>query len=50
LERYELSAESLLFIDDRADNVAMAHELGIQAVQFTTPEALEVDLIRLGVL
>jgi 2-haloacid dehalogenase len=50
LERYALSAESLLFIDDRADNVATAHELGIQAVQFTTPEALEVDLLRLGVL
>lgn len=50
LDRYKLVPEQLLFIDDRADNVAQAHKLGIQAVQFTSPEALQSDLERLNVL
>ncbi len=50
LERYDLDAAKLLFIDDRADNVEMAQNLGFQAVQFISPEALMADLIRLQVL
>lgn len=50
LMRYGLTPEKLLFIDDRADNVAQAQDLGIQAVQFINAEKLEADLIRLSVL
>jgi 2-haloacid dehalogenase len=50
LERYDLDAAKLLFIDDRADNVEMAQSLGFQAVQFISPDGLMVDLTRLAVL
>ena len=50
LDRYNLTPEHLLFIDDRADNVAQAQSMGIQAVQFTDSDALERDLVALSVL
>jgi putative hydrolase of the HAD superfamily len=41
-------AESI-FIDDRAGNVSVAKDAGINGVQFTTPDALVKDLQSLGV-
>jgi len=43
-------AERILFIDDRAENVAGAVSVGIKAVQFTGAEALERELVNLGVI
>jgi 2-haloacid dehalogenase len=50
LERNGLKADEAIFIDDREDNAVAARKLGFEAICFTTPEALERDLVRLGVL
>jgi 2-haloacid dehalogenase len=50
LERFKLRREEVLFIDDRADNVAAARALGMPAVVFTTPEALRDELVARGLL
>lgn len=48
----ELSAcpEECLFIDDRPDNVASARQVGLTALLYRSPEGLEADLVRRGVL
>lgn len=43
------SAGDVIFIDDRAENVAAAVELGLRSVQFTTPAAAREALRHLGV-
>ncbi|MEJ8572900.1 HAD family phosphatase [Microbaculum marinum] len=48
LSRSGMSAASMVFIDDRADNVEAAAQLGFHALRFTTPEALAEDLAALG--
>lgn len=50
LERYKLTPESLIFIDDRADNVAQAESMGINAIQFIDPDQLEAALKAYNVL
>lgn len=50
LSRNGLVAEECLFIDDNAANVEGARAVGMAAHHFTTPEALEAELIRLGLL
>ncbi len=42
--RAGLAPRECLFIDDNAKNVEAARETGMDAVQFTTPEALETAL------
>lgn len=49
-ERNGLDPASCLFIDDSAANVAGAQDFGMDAVRFTTPEALEADLTQRGLL
>lgn len=44
LERYDLQAEESLFVDDNADNVAGARNVGMKAIQFTSAEELEREL------
>ena len=44
LERYALQAEESLFVDDNADNVAGARNVGMKAIQFTSAEELEREL------
>lgn len=44
------AAERSAFIDDIAENVAAAAKLGITGIVYTSPEALESDLLRLGLL
>ena len=44
LERYSMRAEESLFVDDNADNVAGARNVGMEAVQFTSAEELEREL------
>jgi 2-haloacid dehalogenase len=50
LERFELTAESTLFVDDAPRNVQAAEKLGIQAVLFESPAALEQLLAEAGLL
>ncbi|AXC48678.1 HAD family phosphatase [Paracoccus suum] len=50
LDRNGLAAGDCLFIDDNAANVAAAREVGMDAVRFTDPEALERDLTARGLL
>lgn len=44
LERYDLQAEESLFIDDNADNVAGARNVGMKAIRFTSAVELEREL------
>ena len=50
LRRAGTAAERALFIDDLAENVDAAAKLGITGILYTSPEALETDLRRLGLL
>jgi HAD superfamily hydrolase (TIGR01509 family) len=43
-------AERVLFIDDRAENIAGAVGVGIQGIVFKGAESLRGELVRLGVL
>jgi putative hydrolase of the HAD superfamily len=43
-------AERVLFIDDRAENVASAEAAGMEAILFTGADALRSELASLGVL
>ena len=43
-------AERILFVDDRAENVAGAVRAGMQAIQFKNEEQLQSEFARLGVL
>ena len=49
LERYGLQAESCVFIDDSAENVVVARELGFAGIVFRTYDALVAELQALGV-
>ncbi len=44
LERYDLQAEESLFVDDNADNVVGARNVGMKAIQFTSAVELEREL------
>jgi 2-haloacid dehalogenase len=46
--RYGVAPESAVFIDDSLHNVEGARAAGMQALHFTTPEALARDLRGLG--
>ena len=50
LDRFGLRAEECVFVDDRADNVAGAQNVAMEAVLFTDATALRTDFARLGVL
>jgi putative hydrolase of the HAD superfamily len=50
LRRAGTEAERAVFIDDLAVNVAAAERLGITGVLYTSPEALEAELVRLKML
>jgi 2-haloacid dehalogenase len=50
LERNGLTAQDCVFIDDVAHNIAGARAVGIDAIQFATPEQLERDLTARGLL
>jgi putative hydrolase of the HAD superfamily len=43
-------AERILFIDDRAENVAGAEGVGMKAIQFAGADVLRKDLASIGVL
>jgi HAD superfamily hydrolase (TIGR01509 family) len=49
ITRSGIAPGSCIFIDDLEENVRAAHEVGLQAIVFTTPQALKSDLRALGV-
>ncbi len=49
-ERAGMAGADLLFIDDRADNIAAAQARGWRGHVFTSAPALELELVRLGLL
>ena len=50
LERLGVRPEEALFIDDMERNTQAAAALGMQTITFTTPEALQAELLRRGLL
>jgi 2-haloacid dehalogenase len=48
LARYELDPARTAFIDDNADNIAAARQVGLQAIRFADPGQLRADLRALG--
>jgi 2-haloacid dehalogenase len=50
LKRIGRRAEECLFIDDVPANAQAARQLGLQAIDFISPEDLRVQLSRLGLL
>lgn len=50
LQRIGRSAQECLFIDDAPANVEQAQKMGFVTVQFRSPEQLEVELHRMGLL
>lgn len=49
MERYGLSAEECVFIDDREENCSAARKLGMQAICFRTREQAVKELGEMGV-
>lgn len=47
-ERYGLAPEACVFIDDSEPNVISARRTGMEAIHFTSPEALREELIGYG--
>jgi len=50
LDRYQVDPLRAVYVDDRADNAAVAAALGLNALVFTDPETLRADFARLGLL
>ena len=49
LDRYDLDAKNCVFIDDRADNVQAAVDLGFKGIQFSNDHQLFKELLDLNV-
>jgi 2-haloacid dehalogenase len=49
LERYGLDATTCVFIDDRADNVQAAVDLGFKGIQFSNDRQLHKPLLDLNI-
>jgi 2-haloacid dehalogenase len=50
LDRHQVDPQRAVYVDDRADNAAVAAALGLNALVFTDPETLRADFARLGLL
>lgn len=48
LDRYQLKADEVLFIDDNLRNVEAARKMGVESIQFTSPEDLKLALLDRG--
>ncbi|TYA71819.1 HAD family hydrolase [Seonamhaeicola marinus] len=49
LNRYDILAENSIFIDDNARNIEAANNLGINGIQFKSPETLIKDLKKFNI-
>jgi 2-haloacid dehalogenase len=50
LERYGVTPQSAVFVDDVADNAAAASALGVHGIHFRSPEQLRCELAAVGLL
>ena len=50
LDRFKLTAEETLFIDDNLRNEQAARDIGLQTVHFKSASQLKQDLVQLGIL
>lgn len=50
LDRYQITPQNAVFIDDSKRNVEVAETFDIKGIHFQSPEQLEADLKNLGVL
>jgi 2-haloacid dehalogenase len=50
LDRFHVTPEHALFIDDNFRNVKAAQEIGINTIHFTSPQQLKDELIKLNLL
>jgi putative hydrolase of the HAD superfamily len=50
LEKFQIQASSCLFIDDKAEFVAAARQVGIDGIVYTSYADLKTELLRRGVL
>jgi 2-haloacid dehalogenase len=50
LDRYDVKPEKAVFIDDNFRNVEAGRKLGIDSIHFTSPEELEIELQKRGLL
>ncbi len=50
LDRYAISPNEAIFIDDSPPNIATAEQLGIKGLLFNSPKALQDELTELGLL
>lgn len=50
LDRFQLTPQQTLFIDDNLRNVKAAEEIGISSLQFESPQKLKKDLTALHIL
>ncbi len=50
LDRYNLNADEVLFIDDNLRNAEAARSLGIKTIRFHSPQQLKEELLKLGIL
>jgi putative hydrolase of the HAD superfamily len=48
VEGLETAPEAILFIDDKAENIAAAELAGMQAIQYSTHEVFEREMIERG--
>ncbi len=49
LRRFNIIAETSIFIDDNLRNIEAAHQLGINGIYFTSPEALISELKKFNI-
>jgi 2-haloacid dehalogenase len=50
LNRFQLTPEETLFIDDNLRNVEAAEKMGLKTVRFQSPEQLKNELVQQGIL
>ncbi|TXD82947.1 HAD family phosphatase [Subsaximicrobium wynnwilliamsii] len=50
LDRFNITAENALFIDDNLRNIKAAEAMGINGIHFESPEQLETELLKNDVL
>jgi len=50
LNRYQLKADTCLFIDDNQDNIDAALRMGMAAIHFRDSNQLNKELVQLGIL
>ncbi|MDP6876717.1 MAG: HAD-IA family hydrolase, partial [Alphaproteobacteria bacterium] len=48
--RHDITPETAVFIDDRAENVDSARDLGFHGIHFTDAAVMRQEFVELGIL